>query len=79
MFDLTQCININDVPSDTKKLTVKLFCTICRPNQSNVIIHLFGLSYNSYADDTQLLVTITKDRERDVLGKIEKCVVEIKI
>ena len=38
------------------------------------IIRRFNLSYHSYVDDTQLYVTITKDRERDVIGNMEKCV-----
>ena len=43
------------------------------------IIRCFGLSYDSYADDTELYVTLRKDRERDVLDNVEKCIAEIEI
>ena len=66
----TQYVNINSVLSDTKKLTFgvpqgsvfgpNLYCLYTKPVSD--IIRRFGLSYHSYADDTPLYVTITKDR-----------------
>ena len=70
--------------SDSKKLTFgvpqgsilgpTLYCMYTKPVSN--IIRRFNLSYHSYADDTQLYVTITKDRERDVIENMEKCVAE---
>ena len=40
------------------------------------IIHRFGLLHHSYADDTQLYITIKK---QDKLSDIEQCVSEIKL
>ena len=60
-----------------KSLFLNLLCTICTPNQ---FLTLFVASiYHSYADDTQLYVTITKDRECNVIENMKKCVAEIKI
>ena len=63
MSDRTQCVNINGVLSYTKELTFSvpqdsvfgptLYCLYTRS------IVVFGLSYNSFADDTQLHVKTT--------------------
>ena len=71
--------NISGVLSDSKKFGVPqgsvlgptLYCMYTKPVSD--IICRFNLSYHSYADYTQLHVTITKDRERNVLGNMEVC------
>ena len=53
-----------------------LYCLYTK--QSLTLFIVFGL-YHSYAHGTQLYVTITKDRLRDLLINMEKCVAEMKI
>ena len=82
LSDITQRVNISGVLSDSKKLTFgvpqgsvlgpTLYCMYTKPVSD--ITRRFNLSYHSYADDTQLYVTIKKNRERDVIGNMEKCV-----
>ena len=78
LSDRTQCIDISNVLSYTKKLTFDvpqgyvlertLNCLYTKPVSD--IIRRFDMPYHPYADNWTLY---------DVLGNVEKCVAEVKI
>ena len=55
-----------------------MYCLYTKP--VSYIIQRFGLLHHSYADDTQLYITIEKkDYFTDNLSDIKNCVLEIKL
>ena len=78
MFYIDRCVFHESWAYIFYKL-VRIYCTVCTPRQFWTVAS--KLSYLSHANDTQLClyVTITKDRVRDVLVNLEKCIAEIKI
>ena len=77
LSDITQQVNISSVLSDSKKLTLGVPLTwtyfvlyVHQPVSS--ICHIIHMLMT-------LNITITKDRNRDVMGNMKKCVDEIKI
>lgn len=88
LSDRLQRVNIKGTLSDTQELSFGLlqgsvlwpilYCLYTKPVSD--IIRRFGLLHHSYADDTQLYITIKKkDSFTDKLSDIESCVSEIKL
>ena len=71
----SHCLLERDVPHGSV-LGPLMYCVYTRPIGDIVIRH--GLQYHSYADDTQIYVTVEKDVSiESALARTETCIIEV--